>query len=473
MSTGTINHIVKYKGGGGAGTIYNIPFPFDVAASLKVRVVSSSATPTNKTERASNDYVLTGMLSNSTQTVFTDAAADFGWIEWKAAATSTTDTIEIYREEPVTTSTNHGAWSSSTNKVIEREMDKLSMSLSRNCKRSETDPLVYDALNRSIKGLADPARGDDALNDTVLNIMDAVTPSLTVGTSSSGSDYWVTPSGYASGSGSGSITYGQKIQMPTISSPSTPARPLVSEDDGARPSPNYSSAWTAKNWIPTAPNDGNGYFLKSDISGNYSWAKVYEVPMSSSGDTNDVVSYEGSDVLGWRTLSEAPYSSNANTKSNRFVVHSGGSPAWGPRFKHGTVESNNIEIAALSSMAANPGCHNTNIAFDFNPGMLNDSGSAVVPDHIFLTVETEKCDSDGGAQTFIPMFSVRLLRQDSGSSKGFESATDSHGQLGYLNVNDGLTSNSAHDNYCDVFSQAVVAGDDLDVKIHWLAVWDS
>ena len=55
MSTGTINHIVKYKGGGGAGTIYNIPFPFDVAASLKVRVVSSSGTPTNKTEGASND----------------------------------------------------------------------------------------------------------------------------------------------------------------------------------------------------------------------------------------------------------------------------------------------------------------------------------------------------------------------------------------------------------------------------------
>ena len=472
MSTGTINHIVKYKGGGGPGTIYNIPFPFDVAASLKVRVVSSSGTPTNKTEGASNDYVLTGMLSNSTQTVFTHAAAEFGWIEWKAAATSDTDTIEIYREEPVTTSTNHGTWASSTNKAVEREMDKLSMSLSRNCKRSETDPLVYDALNRSIKALANPVREDDALNETVLDTMKAVTPSLTVGTSSSGADYWVTPTGYASGSGSGSIAYGQMIQMPTISSPSTPARPLVSTDDGGRP-PTYGSGWTAKNWIPTAPNDGNGYFLKSDISGNYSWARVYEVPMSSSGDTNDVVSYEGGDILGWRTLNEAPYSSNANTKSNRFVVHSGGSPAWGPRFKHGTVESNNVTISILPSMAAYAGNHNTNIAFQFNPGTLNDSGSAVAPDYIFLTVETEKCDSDAVAKTFIPMFSVRLNRQDTGSSRGFESATECNGKLGYLNINDGLTSNSAYDNYCDIFSQVVAGGDDLDVKIHWLAVWDS
>ena len=80
MTVANSEYKVTYSGGGATGTIYHIPFSWDTAATLKVRVISSIGTVSAKTEGSSNDYSLTGVLSNSTQTVYTHAAADYGWI---------------------------------------------------------------------------------------------------------------------------------------------------------------------------------------------------------------------------------------------------------------------------------------------------------------------------------------------------------------------------------------------------------
>ena len=456
---------VSYEGGGATGTIYNIPFPWDAAASLKVRTISSAGVVAAKTEGSSNDYSLTGVLTNGTQTVYTHAAAEFGWIKWNAAATESTDTIEIYREEPTTVTTDYvdtGAFGTVTQ--FERDADRIAMALSRTCNRSETDPLVYDAKSRYIKDLGNPLRGDDALNDTILNTMSAVTPALEIPGSASANKF-ITPTGYASGSGSGSVAWSTPNHMPSVSGVNV-RYPLVSTS-----SSEYE--WQAFNWIPPAPDDGFGYFLAVNQAGTMSWAKVYEVPMSTAGSNNDVVELTSARVIGWKTLTESPYASTKNQKTGRFVIYNSG-VAWGPRFTYGTHSISDVTGVTENADTYAQGIHgDTGVqTFQFNHGMKNDSNADVAPDRVFLTIGTEKLDATGGSggDDAIPVY-VAMLDHASASPAGITS-TQVNGKVQYLNVNDELSESYANPTGSGKRNLVIPDDESHDIQIHWLAMKD-
>ena len=469
MTVANSEYKVTYSGGGATGTIYHIPFSWDTAATLKVRVISSIGTVSAKTEGSSNDYSLTGVLSNSTQTVYTHAAADYGWIKWNAAATASNDTIEIYREEPATVSTNYANTGSfGTVTEFERDADRIVMAMSRTCNRSEEDPLVYDAKMRYIKDLGNASRGDDGLNDTLLNTISAVTPALSV-PNGTGLNQYLSPSGYAAGSDSGAVTWGSITEIPSTSGVNT-RYALVSSSSTA-----YS--WAELKWIPPAPDDGNGYFLSINQAGTLSWAKVYEIPMSDSGSDNDVVALTAGRVIGWRTLSESPYASTTNAKTKRFVTYNGSALAWGPRHTYGTHTISSVTVAEDSSVPVGNGVHSANSikTFQFNHNMKNDSDADIAPDRVFLTVETEKLDGSaigGTGDDAIPVYAV-MLDNESDSPAGITS-TQINGKVQYINCNDDLSDTGGHENTLSSgkLNLVIAAGQNHAIKIHWLAIKD-
>ena len=460
MTVANSQNTVSYSGNGSANQVFHIPFPFDAESSIKVEL--NGVVKTQTTDTVVGQYTLTGVLTNSTNTVYTNEAADFGWIIY-GSTLSTTDVIKITRTQTAVVSTDYSDTGTfGTDTKFERDADNIIMSMANTLNRSETDPLVFDAKMRYVSSLANPVRGDDAINTDTVKVMRDFSGTDTV-PDGTGLNQFLTTT--FSGT-DGSPVFYAPVQVPTTSGVNT--RYALKSTGSA------AWSWQSVNWIPPAPNDGNGYFLKIDQAGTMSWAKIYEIPMSATGADNDILSLDEAHLTYWRTLNEGDWTKTAAQSSKRFLVKKPLGLAYGPRITYGTHTTSALNLAANNgwTSSVSGGFHGTaRETFQFNHNMVDDSGSSVAPDRIFLTVETEKIDPDNtGGDMAIPVW-VAMLNHDDESPAGITS-TQINGRLQYLNVNDNLTEESSLEHYITRKSLEIHEDQDYKIKVHWMAMKD-
>lgn len=451
MTVPTSRYEIKYKGGSTAAATFFIPFGFTALTTVHVDVIDSAGARTAQTKDV--HYTITATNSDGSSTPITQSPAEGGWIRW--IGTSPSDIVHIYREESAEF-TAHFPEGISDTEVVEQAMDNITRSMSRTIIRSESSPEKFNAQDRPIKDVGTPKRGDDAITRQALTNMD-ISPSLSIPlVSGSQAHKFLSPSAYVPAS-AGASAYTTMGEVPAT--PSDTRKVLKSNDSGFG-----SWAWTEVNWIPTAPNDNNGYFLSTSSSGVMDWSRLYEVPMTAAGSTNDIIQVKPGDNLGWRTLpAETPYATATAGKVDRFAMNVSGSPAWGPRISTGSV-SVSPTCPAITANMFGKGWHGGNgggsvVTFSVAHGMKNDLGADVAPDRVHLMIETAKHQerSASGGVDSIPFWVVKLFPSDHASTPGITSTT-LNGVAMYLNVNDGISDETSEPNYITVFNLLINSG---------------
>ena len=476
MTVPNSEYKVKYQGSGITNEVFYIPFGFGSLSDIKVQTVDSNGHPTNKTGGGTH-YTATGATSDGTSTVISGVPADYGWITWNG--TSPTDIVYIFREGEITVDLNlHPG-----NKNFEEKgLDRMTEAMSRYCKRSETDPQNFDGQGRAFVDLGQPRYAGDAARTTELTDYAAVTSFMDVPSYSSGNeDNLLTVRRGIPTNSVGEVQWTPNTEVPSLTGDN---RKILTKESGG-------PEWQVQNWIPTAPDDGLGYFLSVDQAGTMSWAKVYETPSIASTAQHDVVSLSPIEQIDWRTLDEAPYSSAYAAKQKRFIIKNSesGTVTWGPRYTTGSLTVNPVANEMASGSSPNGGWHGipyhtgTNNEWTVAHGMKADDGSTdVAPDRVFLMVETQKYKEKIHSDNFdiIPFFVVRLNPQDGANADVGITSTHLNGRHMFLNVNDGgLQSGVAN----PIARSSVGLGDGgarngadtnnvYTMKIHFLAVKD-
>lgn len=436
MTVPNSTYDIRYRGSGKTDEVFFIPFNFQTTAVVKVETIASDGTATQKTVTV--DFDITPENSNG-DTGDGGLPADYGWIKWKG--TSPTDIVHIYREE---TPTQPNDWTSSLDTTeFESSLDKIMNSASRTINRRTAIPEKFNGKGRRINNAGDPVRHDDAMTSNILSDMD-ITPSLTIPTPPAFNDYLLAPRAYIPSTPD--VNWEVRYPQPTL--PIITRKILRSTGGGG----NFD--WSLQNWIPPAPNDGLGHFLHVDEDGDFSWQRVYEVPIDLAGSDDDVVQLDRGEIINWRTLREAPVITNAAAVDRFVMLANNGTIKWSPRFSHGSVT-----VKTTSAAGTKPLDHaSRQYTFSVSHGLVDDAGSDLEPTRVLLMLETE----DLVAST--PIFHWRLNSMDESPLNIGVDSTSLRGTFGLVNVNDDLN--------VDATKPGALAFTDIDVTIHFL-VWST
>lgn len=447
MAVPSDTFLTRFKSDGKTGAVFPITFGFTALSAVVVRAIPDESSPggmSSETKVLDVDYTINPIFSSGTGIPIDDGHAESGWVIWIGA--SPVGVVEIYRKEETKQQQDLSQDISEINtELLERSLDRATMSLTSYIKRNKDSAETYDGDGRVIGELGNPKRADDMATREVVDAMANSTESLIVPSySSEPSGKFVAPSTL--------LPSVPEIEWQTINELPTNAgtvrNALVSDGTSG------AYGWESSNWIPEAPNDGLFNCLYNDGDGNMLWRQVYEVPLDVDGETDDVCTKVTDHTLGWREIpNELPTLPLHDTKDYSTQLQfyhyntttETASTLKGPKITTGT-ETFTVTVPEYTSAPYHSGSatvgdpQHSPIQFTIEHNMTDENGSDVQPAYIFMTITNPLYPS--ATETASPFWIVRINDSDAGGndvnySPGITS-TEFSGQIQYLNVNDDL-----------------------------------
>ena len=492
MTVKAETYIVRYQGDGRADSVYPIPFGFTSLSTVVVRTLESGVSETPVVRTIDVDYTINPTITGGTDEAIEDVFAEGGWVIWIGA--SPTGIVEIAREEEMKQSYPlDGSLDSISTENLEKSLDRMTMAMSASLKREQENPEAYSCNNRSIENLGHPVRFNDAVTKNRADVLKGTESRLAIPATVS-QDFFLSAAGL----------YPSTPFVRWVNGAQLPIGIGIQERDVLVSSGLGGCDWEELNWIPEPPNDGLFNCLYSDGLGEMSWRAVYEVPLSTEGDTDDVLMKSHSNEnLIWQALKNENFIENRDEidRTDRFAsyVHwndrhdvlgglpeqryeEGGKITYGtesftvtvPEYTQAPYHSGNGTMGALDrfdpvEFEFEHGIPDFDYSY-YNPNTDTEvTGTKTGPSRVFYCIENPVYTDASGVDS-CPFWVMRLNDlgedDDGGNSGPGLDSTYIRGKIQYLNVNDTLKSGAEE----NAITNCNLPLTDYTFYLHWIAI---